>query len=174
MVKIPSEAGLGAPGVEERTQMLHDLGVLMALWSHLELFIEVAIWQITKMSGLHASILLGGLQHKSKISILYALLRLDGKDATISKMKTAMSYAKRNALIHSALGTEDDFSQFAFFYRSIDDRYKVTKHSYTATTFHNHVWHFRDLANAALDDLPVTHEQIDNYGKQAKFDGINP
>jgi hypothetical protein len=69
--------------------------------------------------------MLGGLQHKAKISILYALLREDGKSEAISKLKAAMSYARRNALIHSAMGSEHDSSRFVFFHRSLDDRYKV-------------------------------------------------
>ncbi|AYJ85800.1 hypothetical protein D3Y57_07205 [Sphingomonas paeninsulae] len=161
MVKIPTIGGGDIEGVEQRTQFLHDLGILIALWGKVEMHIECEIWKITKMEMLHASIVLGTLQHKAKISILYALLRLEGRDDAISHLKTAMSFAKRNALMHGTLASEHDFTKFSFFTRSVDDRYRVKRHDYNAATFHDHVWQFRELASAAVDCLTVTHDQLE-------------
>lgn len=123
--------------------------------------------------------MLGGLQHKAKVSVLYALLREDGRTEAVSKLKTAMSYAKRNALMHSALGSEDDSSKFSFFYRSIDDRYKVATHTFTEGSFHDHVWRFCNLADEALlalgidADSPEFKQELLAYGKDALFDGLS-
>lgn len=172
MVKIPSTAGADIEGIEERTQLLHDLGILVALWSQFEIYIEMAIMGITKVSPLHNSILLGSLQFKAKVSILKSLLRTEGKTDTISKINTAVSFAKRNVLMHSAMSSERDFSKFGFFYRSVDDGYNVKAHTYTATDFHKHVYRFKDLANDAIDDLGLSEEMMQKYGHGAQFDGL--
>lgn len=180
MVKIPSqhEGGADPAAIERRTQFLHDTGVLIHMWNMVEIYIELAIWRITKLSPLHCSIMLGGLQHKAKISILYALLREDGNDAAISKLKSAMSYAKRNALVHSIIGSEEDSSKFVFYYRSVDDRYKVVAHTFDQDSFHDHVWQFCKLANDALieigcDELAAeTIADLKEYGQKARFEGL--
>ena len=81
MVKIPVEAERApdAESIERRTQFLHDLGLLIAQWNRVELCAEIAIRRITGISNIHCSIVFGGLQHKAKISILYALLREQGR-----------------------------------------------------------------------------------------------
>lgn len=172
MVRLPTEATPDVHGLEQRTQLLHDLGVLISLWAELEMHVEIAIAHSTKMNFLHASIVLGTLQNKAKVGILYSLLKLNDDDVAVSKMKTAMSYAKRNALMHGMMGSEDDFSEFAFFHRSVDNGYKVNKLSFTAQSFHEHVWKFRELADEAIACLKTTPEQLQEYGRQAKFDGL--
>jgi hypothetical protein len=53
---------------------LHDLGTLMMVWGCIDLYIEVEIAMIVGISHENANIMLGSLQHKAKISILYSLL----------------------------------------------------------------------------------------------------
>lgn len=180
MVKIPSlnERTSDPIAIERRTQFLHDTGVLVHMWNRVELFVELAIWRITGLSPLHCSIMLGSLQHRAKISILYSLLREDGKNAAISKLKAAMSYAKRNALIHSAVASEEDSSKFVFYYRTVDDRYKVAAHTYDQDSFHDHVWQFCKLADEALIEIgldetaPETIAALKEYGQKARFEGL--
>ena len=174
MVRAPSANGPDAKGIENRTQLLHDLGVLVTLWSQLELHIEVEIARITGMSFHHASIVLGTLQHKAKTSILYSLLRTQERTDVIPKIKAAINFAKRNALMHSAMATEADFSKFVFFSRTMDDAYKVKALRYTAEEFHQHVYKFRDLANVAIHHLSIPEEELGAYGKAALFDLQGP
>ncbi len=145
------------------------------MWNQVELYIEFAIHRRTGMSALHSSVVLGGLQHKAKVSILKSLLKLEGKDDAVSKINTALTYAKRNALMHGMPGSEEDGSIFGFFHRRVDDKYQVQAHRFTADEFHDHVWEFARLANEALlaIDIDETDAQlkaeIDEYGKAAGF-----
>ena len=90
-----------------------------------------------------------------------------------------MSYAKRNALIHSVLGSEDDSSEFVFYYRSVDDRYKVTAHTYDHESFHTHVWRFCELADEALIAMGLDEREsqtiadFKEYGQKARFEGLD-
>jgi hypothetical protein len=181
MVKIPQNAehAIDDEAIERRTQFLHDLGVLVYQWNATEIYIEMAIRRLTGLSNLHCSILLGGLQHKAKTISLYALLRENGESEAISKMKTAMSYAKRNALMHGVTGSEADMSKFSVFHRSVDDRYRVATHNFTAESFHDHVWEFCRLVDNALKtlgidvDAPETKQALSAYAKDARFEGID-
>lgn len=127
MAKVPTHAEqlTDKAAIERRTQVLHDIGLLVASWNHLELYLEVAIMRATRLSPLHASILLGGLQHKAKVSILYTLLREEGKPEAIRKLKVALGYAKRNALMHGVPASEDGFTKVAFYHRTVGDKYSV-------------------------------------------------
>lgn len=177
MVKVPqyAERSDNTEAIEKRTQVLHDMGVLVQHWNRLELYVELEICRITKLSHLHGSIVLGGLMHKAKINILYALLREEGRSDVAAKLKTAMGYAKRNVLLHGAAASEEDGSRFAFIHRAVDDRYRVKSHEFTAESFHDHVWKFGHLADEALlamgyDDAdPSTLKALEDYGRDARF-----
>lgn len=181
MVKIPdgAERSNDPEAIARRTQFLHDYGLLIQVWNHMELNMEVEIQRITGLSGLHFSIMLGGLMAKAKRSILFALLRDDGRADAIPKIKTALIYAKRNALMHGNIATEEDNSEIVFFHRSVDDDYKVVCHRFTPETFSKHVWEFSRLVDEALlalgydDDDPLTKARLDAFGKAAQFDGLN-
>lgn len=170
MIKIPDDADARSP---EREQFLHDYGVILALWSQFDTYIEVAIMRLTGMSGLHASVVLGTLQSKAKCNILYSLLRLNDDEMTAQKVKEAIDFAKRNLIVHSAMASEKDFSKIVFFKRSIDPRYKAVGHNYSADSFHEHVWKFRDLANEALTALSLTEADLNEYGRMAQLHGID-
>jgi hypothetical protein len=92
----------------------------------------------------------------------------------ISTVKTAASFSKRNPLVHSALAAEDGFARFAFYYRTVDDAYKVQPNFHTSDTFHEHVWKFRDLVSEAMQALGVTEEDVTEYGRGAQFEDISP
>lgn len=178
MVKIPAaNERLSCPeAIERRTQVFHDLGLLIGLWNQMELYFEYAIHKRTGMSALHSSIVLGGLQNKAKVSILKSLLRTDGETEAVSKINTAMSYAKRNALMHGIPGSEQDSSRFGFFHRNVDNKYEVKSHKFTPEEFHNHVWEFARLADEAVlaigfdHDDPMLKAELDEYGKAAGFE----
>lgn len=178
MVKIPADRERLADeeAIALRTQFFHDLGLLVSMWNQVELYIEFAIYRRTGMSALHSSVVLGGLQHKAKVSILKSLLKLEGQDEAVSKINSALSYAKRNALMHGVPGSESDSSSFGFFHRRVDDSYKVQAHKFTADEFHEHVWEFGRLANEALLAIGLDENdqklkaEIDEYGKAAKFE----
>lgn len=180
MVKIPeyAEHSSDTEAINRRTQFLHDLGLLIHQWNRVELCLELAICRMTGLSNLHCSIMLGSLQHKAKVNILYALLRDAKQTGAISKLKTAMSYAKRNALMHGVFASEDDGSEFVIFHRSIDDRYKVAAHRFTADSFHDHVWKFCNLAGDALEALGLSENDpelklaMESYSKDARFDWL--
>jgi hypothetical protein len=178
MVKIQSNyEGLTDPkAIEKRTQFLHDFGLLIGNWNLLELYIEIIIWRKTGMSAEHCAIVLGSLQHKAKVSILKSLLNNEGNAEAVSKLKTALSYAQRNALVHGVPGSEEDGSEFGFFYRSVDDKYMVKSHKFTAEEFHKRVYQFFDLAHEAIEALGINENdpkfkaELDEYCKGAKFD----
>jgi len=123
--------------------------------------------------------MMGALQHKAKISILKSLLREKGEIDLISKINTAMSYAKRNSLMHGVLGSEQDHSKFLFFDRRVDNRYKVNVHSFTSESFHEHVWQFCNLADEVLLELGIDvdssafKQELLDYGKDAQFEGLS-
>jgi hypothetical protein len=181
MVKVPVEVerDFDADSIERRTQFLHDLGVLVAQWNRIEICIEIAIRRLTGLSNAHCSLMMGALQHKAKISILKSLLREKGEIDLISKLNTALSYAKRNSLMHGVLGTEQDYSRFSFFDRKVDNRYKVSVHSFTSDSFHEHVWNFCRLADEVLLDLSIDvdsaafKQELLAYGKDAQFEGLS-
>lgn len=149
--------------------------MLTSMWNLFEAYIELAILRITKMQPLHCAILLGSLQHKAKVSILKALLHEEGKGEAVSKIKAALSHAKRNALLHGVPGIGDSAAKFAFYHRQVDDRYVVQNHMFTAEQFHAHVTRFLDLVSEALFALginpenPATELELDAYGKAARF-----
>lgn len=142
----------------------------------MELYFEFAIYKRTGMSPLHSSIVLGGLQHKAKVSILKSLLKAEGQTEAVSKIKSALSYAKRNALMHGAPGSETDSSQFGFFHRNVDDKHEVKAYKFTAEEFHAHVWEFARLADEALLSIGIDsddsdmRQQIGEYGRAVGFD----
>lgn len=180
MVKIPDGYDqLTDPDQKaDRTQLLHDFGLLIVTWNEFELYIELAILRITGLSQLHCSIVLGGLQHKAKVSILKALLHEQGNKDAVSKLKAALSHAKRNALMHGVPSSDTAKSKYAFTHRSIDDRYKAATHIFTPDEFHERVWKFNELCVEALNAIginpncPKTKAELKDYGKGAKFEHL--
>lgn len=173
MVKLPSDLSADAPGISDRTQLLHDFGALLTMWSELEIAIEIAIWKVTGMSALHTSILIGSLQFGTKRNILSSLLREAGDRAPTKAIKDLVDFAKRNVLIHSAVAAEHDYSKFVFFNRSVKEKYDVSAEEFTASSFHQHFLRFRKLHDAALKALNVTQAEMNEYGRAARFEGLD-
>lgn len=173
MVKIPSMPENFDPAhVERRTQFMHDLAALLSVWAELEMAIEFRIAKLVGMNPLDASIVLGSLQAGGKQNILYSLLAERGLTDERAAIKAAVSFAKRNVLVHSQFGSEDDFSLFRLFKREVKDSYKVIRHDYTAETFNDHFMTFRELVADALAAMKVTPDDIVEYGRAARFEGL--
>jgi hypothetical protein len=158
--------------VERRTQFMHDLAAVLAVWAELEMVIEVKIANLTGMKPLDASIVLGSLQSGTRKNILFSLLKERGEKAAISKVKSAISFAKRNMLVHSQFAAAERFTGFRLYQREVKDAYKVTSHDFTAETFHQHFVKFRQLFLEARDALGVRHRHIEKYAHEARFAGL--
>jgi len=172
MVELPSDLQADAPGVKERTQLLHDFGALLTMWSELEIAMEIAIRKLTGMSALQTSIVVGSLQFGTKKNILSSLLKEAGNEDQSKAIKDLVDFAKRNALVHSAVAAEDDYSKFVFFFRSVKEKYHVKTEEFTAASFHQHFLRFRELHDAALQALNVTPGEMNEYGHGARFEGL--
>lgn len=173
MVKLPSAPSPPTEGeVERRTQFMHDFAAVLSIWAELEMVIEIKIAQLTGMKALDASIVLGSLQAGARKNILYSLLNERGEKETISKVRAAISFAKRNVLVHSQYASENDYSKFRLYQREVKESYKVTSHDFTAETFHQHFLKFRELHHEADAALGVSDKQIAEYGRAARFAGL--
>ena len=170
MVKLPTtSSGPCEAETERRTQFLHDFGALLSLWAELEMAIEIRIAQLTGMSALDASIVLGSLQAGTRKNILFSLLSERGDKGTIAIVKATISGSKRNPFVHSQLATEEDFSLFRLYQREVKDTYVVIARDYTADSFHEHFLAFRELHADACAALGVTDDQIDEYANGARL-----
>ena len=177
MIKIPEgfEQLSDPESIAMRTQFLHDLGVLITTWNTFEFLMEFAIFKIVKISPVHSSIMLGGLQHKAKVNILKSLLKKEGKDAEVSAIKTALSYAKRNDLIHGVPGLNEADGKIGTAFRSVQDKYQITTRDFSSEEFTKHVYRFCVLADEAAFALgvdwnnPVIKKEVNDYARRAGF-----
>src|SRR3954451_13178838 len=119
MVKLHNTPTEPEEQIERRTQLMHDFGSLVATWSEFEFRVELKIAQLTEMKLLDAAIVLGGLGFGAKANILYSLLSERGEREIVEKVKAVVSAAKRNSLVHGAVGSEEDYSKFGFYKRNV-------------------------------------------------------
>ncbi len=170
MVKIPISPYVTPPEfVEQRTQLLHDYGAFMALWSEFELFLEVKIAQLTGLSPIDASIILGGLNFGSKPSILYSLLEERGWGHLIPPVRAIIDHARRNALVHGLVATEHVPPKFVFAKREVGSRYVVKHTSFNDTLFNEHFETLRILYKEAQDMLGISLSDLEEYGNAARL-----
>jgi len=177
MVKVPTTDISCPEALERRTQLLHDYGAFMALWSEFEFILEVKIAALAGMEPLKASIVLGGLSFGNKPKILYSLLSLSSDTTTAPKVRAVINAARRNALVHSVVASEPDLTEIGFVTREVGNTYKVRENRFTADSFHKHFLEFRRLYYEATDALGITVEAAEQYGRTARLfapDGQRP
>ena len=173
MVKLPPHVSPETPGIDQFQQLNHDYGAILILWGTLEISIEITIARLTGMSFLNASIVLGSLQFGAKRNILSSLLRERGDTERMKPLTNLITFAKRNALVHSVMANESDHSRFDFHQREIKDAYKVTAHSFTADTFHDHFLKFIQLEALVNAALGISKNDLTQYAHEAKFSDID-
>lgn len=168
MVKIPTTDEAVSPAfVDCRTQVMHDYGTLLAVWSQFELALEVKIARLAGLSPRDSSIILGGLSFGNKPAILYSLLNDRSLTDVAAKIRAVIDHTRRNALVHGVTGSDMIENRIVFYKREIGATYKVTHLTYSADEFNAHFERFRDLANEAMASLDLTLEDLEKYAGEA-------
>jgi hypothetical protein len=171
-MKIPTKEGEGVtPFIEQRTQLLHDFGAFLALWSEFEMSLEIAIARRVGMSTIHASIVLGGLSFGAKPFILYSLIEEAKEDPSIaSKVRMVIDHARRNALVHGFTNAErGEETVFSFSKREVKNGYRVTHAEFTADGFTDHFQIAQRLVAIAWAALDITNDDLNRYGREARL-----
>jgi len=175
MIKTPTTNPPVPPAfLEERTQFLHDYGAFLAHWAEFELAVEVKIAKLTNLKPLDASIVLGSLNFGSKSNILCSLLNEREEVALRSKIRSVTGHAKRNKLVHGAIASDLDDPRFAFIKREVGNEYVVDPHHFTAASFNKFFERFRELTSEALTAMGVAMQDIEDYGREARFFESDP
>ena len=176
-MKIPVTAdGEFNSFIEQRTQVLHDFGAFMTLWSEFEMSLEVAIARRTGMTTIHASIVLGGLAFGAKPAILYSLIEEAGEDPSITaKVRAVVDHARRNALVHGFMNAERaEEAVFSFSKREVKNAYRITHAEFTAEGFNQHFQKAQELVGAAWRALEITNDDLNLYGREARLFALIP
>lgn len=172
MVKYPSTDEATLKGIENRTQFAHDLGGFLMIWGHFEFAVEIRIAELARLTALRGSIVLASLNSGARFAILHSLLAEFGTKAESDAVRAAITFAKRNALIHSSLASEKHFSEFGFYQRRVDNSYKVTLQRYTADEFHERFKKVCELAEKATEAMGITPKKMNSYGQRARFPDV--
>lgn len=168
-IDVPEFAGANLPGIEHRTQFLHDLGMFVGMWSEFELGMEIRIGQLTDASPLDNATVVGTLQFRTKSEILHALLVQRGLVGEKDAWATSASLVKRNVLMHGVMSTENDFELFAIYKRTVSgatDRQSMVK---TADEFRKDVTAFRQRSHDLLLSLGINDLMVSEYGAAARL-----
>lgn len=170
MVKLPEPSRPAPrPFIRQRTQLLHDYGAFLTLWSEFELLLEVKIAELTGLQPVDASIVLGTLGFGTKPLILEALLHERGSAELMEKVNAAISHAKRNALVHSLVASEHSPPKFAFARRDLGRGYRVRHTTFNDESFNKHFETFRKLYKEAQDALGIQLEDMEEYARSARI-----
>jgi hypothetical protein len=166
VVDVPEYAGPNLPGIEHRTQFLHDLGMFVGMWSEYDLAIEIIIGQLTGASPLDNATVVGTLQHGAKLQIVRELLTERGRKADADEFKEITEGAHRNTLMHGVMASDDGFSRFAIYKRALG---RKPKYEATAAEFRAHVSDFRARVSALFVRLGIDDATIIEYGQMARL-----
>lgn len=173
MVKFIGDLEPELPNVEARTQFLHDLGSVVAMWSEFEVAIEFVIGRRTGLAPADSSLIFGTMGFEAKLKIVIALLARDQRDDAIAAVKDLVAFVRRNVLLHAALGAEKDFSRFAFWQRRLDKDGTIAKHEFTAETFHQRLKDMFGKISLAFDLLEINPDDLNAYARTAGFPDID-
>lgn len=168
-IDVPDFAGANLPGIEHRTQFLHDLGMFIGMWSEFEIAIEIRIGQLTGASPLDNATLVGTVPFGAKSEILATLLAERGESDEANKWKDVAAIVKRNVLMHGVMSTEGDFERFAVYRRTVSgatDKQSVVK---SAAEFRADVSAFREGTHRLLASLGINDQLVSEYGSAARL-----
>lgn len=168
-IDVPDFAGAHLPGIEHRTQFLHDLGMFIGMWSEFEIALEIRIGQLTGASPLDNATVVGTVGFGAKQEILGALLVERGLTDEAEKWKSVAGLVKRNVLMHGVMSTEGEFERFAIYKRTVSgasDKQSMLK---SAAEFRADVTAFRLRTHALLGPLGINDLVVSEYGAAARL-----